>query len=176
MYNSRESIVDIELNTGTLFRSFTCNVIGEGDEKANVFGGKLYRNGAPVDITNANVNGYFIRADGATVVIEGTATGNQFSVTLPKSCYAIEGKYTLAIKVSGGGISGTMRIVDGTVENTSTSAAIDPGGVVPEIDELMAVIGRAEAAAEEIANYIVYDELIEGDDYRIIVDFEEQGG
>lgn len=169
----RADIVGIDLTNGKLYRSFANKQIGEGDEYGNVFGGSLTRNGEPVDISGATVTGYFIRPDNACVIIEGTASGNIFSVTLPAQCYAYEGNFSLAIKVSTGGETETMRIVDGTVVNTATGTVIDPGGIVPDLEELMAVVERAEDAVEAISGLIVTEELISGDDYRLIVNVQE---
>ncbi len=165
----RMDLVAIELENGTMFRSFANKQIGEGDQGGNIFGGLLTRNGEPVNLSGATVTGYFIRADESCVVINGLASGNRFTVTLPRECYAIEGNFSLAIKVTGGNVSGTMRIVDGTVVNTSTGIAIDPGSIVPSLAELMAVIGRAEAAAEDIAELQIYAQKIENNDYKIVV-------
>lgn len=169
----RIDIVEINLDKGNLHRSFVNKQIGEGDQNGNVFGGFLIKNGGPVDITGSTVTGYFIRSDNSCVVIEGDASGNEFMVTLPAQCYAVEGNFSLAIKVTGSEKTETMRIIDGTVVNTATGTVIDPGSIVPDLEELMDVIERAEAAAEEVATFIVTEELIEGTDYRLIVNVTE---
>ena len=46
---------------------------------------------------------------------------------------------------------------------------LDPTGDVPDIDELMAVIERAEDAAEAIADFSVSVTLNSGDDYTLVV-------
>ena len=169
----REDIASIDLENGTLFRSFLNHAIGEGDASGNRYGFRAFRNNAPVDLSGCSVTGYFIRADKTTVIIEGITEGNKAYVLLPATCYAIDGNFSLAIKITGGGTTGTIRIVDGTVVNTVSDSVVDPGGAVPEIDELMAVIERAEDAAQEIASFSVYEELISGDDYRLVVNVEE---
>lgn len=165
----RENIIDIELETGTLHRSFLNHSVGEGDSSGNRYGVRVFRNGSPVNLTGVTVLGYFIRPDETTIIIQGATNGNEAYVVLANACYAKEGNFSLAIKLSGGGVTGTMRIVDGTVINTTTDAVYDPGGVVPDINELMAVIERAEDAADEIASFVITEELISGDDYRVIV-------
>lgn len=169
----RADIVEINLDNGQLYRSFANKQIGEGDQAGNVFGGMLTRNGQPVDISGALVTGYFIRSDGACIIINGTASGNTFTVTLPAQCYAIEGNFSLAINVTGAGSTETMRIIDGTVVNTATGIVIDPGSIVPSLEQLLAVIEQAEAAAEEIAGFVITEELISGDDFRLIVSVTE---
>lgn len=169
---TNSQMAKVDLRSGSVFRTFLCKSIGEGDDDGNVYGVRCYRDGESVSLSGYSVNGYFIRADGQTVIMSGTVSGNRAYVTLPKSCYAIEGNFTLAIKVIGGGTTVCMRIVDGTVMNTTTDAVIDPGGTVPDIDALMAVIERAEAAAEDIQRFSVYTELRSGTDYTLVVNSE----
>ncbi len=160
----REDIVEIELESGTVHRSFLNHSIGSGDNKANRFGIRALRNGRPTSI-GGTCAGYFIRADGQTVVIaNGTVEGNEAYVTLPEACYAVEGQFTLAIKCTGGGATGTMRIVDGVVSRTTTDAIVDPGTLIPSIEDLIEAIDEAVASIPED-----YGELMERVD-----DLEEQ--
>ena len=143
MANYREDIADIELTGGSIHRSFAQHAIGGEDEAANRFGIRAFRNGVPENI-NGSVFGLFIRADGGTVAIEsGTVEGNVAYVTLPSACYAVEGCFTLAIKVTSTNMTGTMRIVDGMVSRTSTDAIVDPGTIMPTIDDLIEAINEA---------------------------------
>ena len=143
MANYREDIVDIELTKGHIHRSFYPHALGAGDENADRFGVRLFRNGQPENITG-NCFGLFVRPDGETVPIEsGVVSGNTAYIVLPDDCYVVEGVYSLAIKVSGGGVTGTMRIVDGMVNRTSTDVIVDPGTILPSIDDLIAAINEA---------------------------------
>ena len=166
----REDIVDIELESGTVHRSFLHHALGEGDIKENRFGVRLFRNGEAVNI-GGTCMGYFIRhGNGDTITINGGSfTGNKAYVTLPASCYAVEGGFSLAIKLVGGGVTGTMRIIDGTVAPTITGDIVDPGTTVPDLAELMLVINRAESAADTIDGLSVTSELISGTRYKIKV-------
>ena len=164
----REDIVDIELESGTVFRTFMNKAIGEGDANGNRFGFRCLRNGQPVSLTGSTVIGHFIRADGNTVEITGTTNGDTAYVTLPAICYAVEGQFTLAIKLSGGSVTGTIRMVDGTVVNTTNGAVIDPGSVIPDLSDYLEVVEDAEEAAETI-NGFISTELIDGIDYKIII-------
>lgn len=141
-----EDIVNIELNNGQIFRSFMSHTIGSGDNMANRFGVRAFRNGEPENI-GGNCFGLFIRADGTTVLIEnGEVSGNEAYVTLPEACYAVEGQFSMAIKCQGGGVTGTLRIVDGVVSRTSTSTAVDPGEIIPSISALIEAIDAAVAS------------------------------
>lgn len=165
----REDIVDIELESGTVYRTFMNKSIGEGDANGNRFGFRCLRNGQPVSLTGSSVYGHFIRADGNTIELQGTVNGNTAFVSLPDACYAVEGQFTLAIKLSDGGITGTIRMVDGTVINTTNGAIIDPGNVIPDLTEYLAVVEDAEEAAETIYGIGITAELIENNDYNIVI-------
>lgn len=167
----KTDIADIDLNSGTISRSFAQKMIGEGDGNANRYGIRVWRNGEPEDIEGSSCIGYFIRhANGDTVIIDGgTFNGQEAFVDLPESCYTHEGSFTLVIKLVGVGITGTMRIIDGTVVESMIGAPIDPGGVIPDLSDLMAVIERAETAADTIAETSIYADLISGENYAIVV-------
>ena len=149
MANYREDIVNIELSTGLIHRSFLKKSIGEGDKKADRFGVRAYRNGVPENLSGT-CSGLFIRADGATVpVSDGYVSGNLAYVTLPETCYAVEGYFSLAIKVTTANDITTLRIVDGMVSRTSTDVAADPGTIIPSIEALIEAIDEAVASIPE---------------------------
>ena len=143
MANYHEDIINIELESGTIHRSFLHHAIGAGDKRANRFGVKLFRNGVPENV-NGSCFGLFIRADGQTVTIEnGTVSGNVAYVTLPEACYVVEGQFCLTIKATTENDTTTLRIIDGVVDRTSTSVLVDPGTVIPSIEDLIAAINAA---------------------------------
>ena len=141
----RNDVVTIDLENGNIHRSFMAKTIGEGDALANRFGVKLVRGGEAVDISGATCTGYFIRPTGDTVVINGSISNGTAYVELPQTCYAYEGQFSLAIKLTGGSATGTMRIVDGVVANTTTDSVVDPGTVIPSVEALIAAIDAAVA-------------------------------
>lgn len=146
-------LVDIDLNTGNIHRSFLNHAIGMADNVADGFGVRLFRNGAPVDATGAVVQGFFRNPHGENIAI---TSGNYLEyntvyVILPQACYNYEGQFTLAIKVIGGGVTGTMRIVDGVVDNTNTSEAVAPTGMVPTYQEILAVYESMLDALDDAA-------------------------
>lgn len=145
----RENFRRVELASG-IVRDGGPVVIGEGDVLADRFGIDVYRGAGnfPIDLTGVSCQGYFIRQNGDTVVITGTVNGNRAYVDLPQACYAYEGQFSLAIKLVGGGTTGTMRIVDGVVRRTTTDTPVDPGSVVPSLAELLALIDDCEEATE----------------------------
>ena len=151
-----QDIVDIELNTGNIHRSFLKHSIGSGDEDANRFGVRVYRDGNPVNLTGASCQGYFRNSQGQNIALtsHGTVSGNVAYITLPQACYNYEGQFCLAIKLVGGGVTGTMRIVDGMVDNTNTGSAVAPTSSVPTYQEILALYDEMQAAtvtAETVA-------------------------
>jgi hypothetical protein len=169
----KNDIINIDLEKGTINRTFVNKAVGEGDKNGERYGVRVFRDGAPVSLNGCTVTGYFVRANGTSIILSGNKDGNLAYVTLTQGCYAVGGNFTLAIKITGGGVTGTVRIVDGTVVNTVEGTVVDPGGIVPDLEELTAVAWQAEDAAEAIAAFIVTEELISGTDYRLIVDVEE---
>ena len=170
MAHRRDDIIDIDLDEG-IQRSFFNHVLSEGDISAIRFGVRVKKSGVAVDLAGAKPMGYFIRANNTTVTITGNTitSGNVAWITLPASCFTQEGNFSLALKLVGGGVTGTMRIIDGTVVNTWTNPITDPGHVIPDLTELMNIIAQAEAAANTISNFGVSAQLISGDNYRIVI-------
>ena len=146
MANYREDIVSIDLMCGNIHRSFKTCTIGEGDEKADRFGVRVFKNGQPETLSGSCI-GKFIRADGLTVPITtGSVDGNLAYVDLPEDCYAVAGVFSLAIKVTASGNTTTLRIVDGNVAKTDTNIYADPGVIMPTIESLLAEIENAVAS------------------------------
>lgn len=127
-----------------------CGVLlATGDSYANVFGAALTRNGANVDLSGCTVTGEFIRADGATVVMEGAADGSTALVQLSEHCYTMPGNFTLAVKVTGGGVTHTVRMVDGYIRTTSTDSLVDPDEKIVSLPELLEMCDELEKTTEE---------------------------
>ncbi len=159
----REDLVEIELESGTLHRSFLNRSIGKGDNLANRFGVKLFRNGEPVNAELAVCQGIFMAPNGQNILVSGSGftgvSGNAAWVQLPQACYNVEGQFTLAIKVIGDGVTGTMRIVDGTVDNTGTEGAVAPTGTVPTYQEVLAVYQQMLEAKAGAVRYDIEQDL-----------------
>ena len=151
----QKDVIILDLNRGSFHRSFAHHAIGTNDISGNRFGVKLVRNGEPVDVSLCSCIGYFMRADGETVVINGglADADGVLGVNLPQSCYAVIGPFTLVLKISGDAFShtsGTIRVVDGMVVESTTGTIVDPGTIVPALTEaaIIAKISECEAAAQ----------------------------
>lgn len=143
-----EDIVTVELSSGSIHRSFLNHSIGSGDSAANRFGIRVLRNGEEVDLSGCSCYGYFRDPQGNNIALtaNGTVDGSLAYVTLPQACYNYEGQFCLAIKLIGGGVTGTMRIVDGMVDNTHTGGAVAPTGAVPSYSEIISQYDAMVAA------------------------------
>jgi len=161
----RTDICNVDISK-SLVRSYAGIVLATGDKNANRFGARLYRAGEPVDLSaqGVAVTGYFIRPNAETVACAGAADGNMVYVDLPAACYTASGTFSLAVKVSSTEVTQTVRVVDGCIRLTQTDTLVDPGAVVPSLDELLAhiaemetVVDDAQRAAEIAASPIVAD-------------------
>lgn len=165
MATVKENFERIELSGSGIIRKILPYPLGMGDVGSDRFGVEVFQEGTPYSLSGASCQGYFIRSDGATVVINGAVSGNRGYVDLPQSCYVDEGHFSLAVKLVGDGVTGTMRIVDGIVAKTTTDTIVDPGSVVPSIQELLAQIDACEqATADAQAVVNIFDERFD-DEY-----------
>ena len=117
-----------------------------GDSEAHTWETRVYEDGAAFDMTGGAVTGYFVRADGNTVVVQGSITGNLASVTLAQACYAVAGDVKGVLRLSTGTKVITLSVLILRVRNDLTDVLIDPGEVIPSLDELLAQIVAMEAA------------------------------
>ena len=124
------------------------DILGGQDDQAHRFDVTVKSGGAEVDLTGANVTGYFIRADGATVILTGGDENGSAYVVLNDSCYAVPGRFSFAMKVQVGDVRHTVLWYEGSVGQTSTDSLVDPDNVVPSLEELLAQISAAEQAAD----------------------------
>lgn len=129
-------------------------LVFNGNNGSMTLGVRLFNSGEPLAPSGA-VTGQVIRADGQTALTEaGTIEGNLVSVTLNQSCFAVEGPIVASISVTDGGVKTTVLRAAFTVALTSSGPVIDPGQVVPNVedivaqyDEMQRVTAEAQAAA-----------------------------
>lgn len=124
------------------------SLYASGDKDAHIFELSLYRGAEEVDLSGASAQGYFIRADGYTVPITGTISGNVVTLTLSEGCYYVVGNFNLIIKVSTAESRKSVFWGSGYVVRSMTDAIVDEENVIPSLDELLAQIAAAESAAK----------------------------
>ena len=131
------SLTEIEYLQGNLFSQ---------DAAGNLIGVELYQDGAAY-AGGGSVSANVIRADGATVAVTGSISGNRASVTLPAACYAVVGPIIIVVKRTVGSAVTTIGAFASSVYASTTSATVDPGTLVNSVQTLISAI---EAAMEEI--------------------------
>lgn len=149
----KEDIVEIDIGSGVnIHRSFLNRPIGSGDKKADQFGIRVYRNGEAEDLTGVTVEGFFRDPQGNNIAITSGnyVSGNLAYVVLPAACYNYDGQFCLAIKLVGGNVTSTMRIVDGVVDNTNSDSAVAPTADIPTYQEILAVFDEMVALTAEV--------------------------
>ena len=155
----KRDIVDINLETGNIHRTFLNHSIGMKDQKADHFGVRVFRDGEPVNLTGVSVQGVFMPPQGSPIAITSgnIVSENVAEVVLPQACYNYDGQFTLAIKLvdSTNSVTGTVRIVDGMVDNTHASGTVAPTSAVPTYQE---VLSAYEQAIAVIGNSVRFDQ------------------
>lgn len=141
-----------------LSRGISCTPIRPAlltmDNQAHTIRVACVRGGAAESLTGYAVNGYFIRADGITVPITGSAEGNVATVTLTGPCYAVPGRFQLVVKVSAGDAVSAVFYGDGAVAVSKTDALVDEEHIVPSLEELLRKIEEMEHLAQEAGKVV----------------------
>ena len=153
------NIYDVDLMKPSAPRQLR-QMVCEGDAKGNRVGANVYSDGIPVSLGGQCV-GKVVRADGTTVQLTGTVSGNQAYVVLDQSSCAIEGQIQVAVCwVSGTNIT-TLVVAYGAVINTQTGTAVQPSTPIPDLTQLLAEIDamRAATAAANAAAEIVGEDI-----------------
>ena len=117
----KEHILDVDLSGRNALRDYKTVRICRSDQGADRIGVRVFRNGKPESLSGCSCKWYFHNSRGDTAIeSSGTVSGNTAYITLPASCYACAGKFTLDIKITGGNINSTVRTVDGIVDESFT--------------------------------------------------------
>lgn len=112
------------------------------DNQGNIIGVEVFDGDTPASLSGS-VSAYIIRADGVTVPATGAISGNKASVALPEAAYAIPGIISIVLKLTAGSVVITLLAVVATVYASSTDAAVDPGTIIPSIQDLIDAINDA---------------------------------
>lgn len=113
------------------------------DANAHTFAVAVARGGQPADLSGARCEGWYIRADGATIPLDGEISGITASVTLAPACYEVAGRFDLAVKlIMGDQIHAILR-AQGSVTVSRTDALIPGGDAAQSFDQLLAEVKSA---------------------------------
>ncbi len=137
--------------TGGLVNAVLNEPISANDENANEFS---------VTVQNANFDsatcqGFFIRGDGKTIVLDGQVSGKTAYVLLAPNCYNVTGRFTITVKVTKGESTTSWLRVEGYVKATSTDDYAFAGDDSAPLDTLLEaaeIVDEAVSEANEAAN------------------------
>lgn len=141
----------VDISQGTLITTLglqnTNDQLIQGQSYANVLNVSVNNNGVPVELSGECM-GYFVRQkDGSTVQVAGTISGNMASVEFPSFVYAYTGRLTITLSVGG---TDLVQIAT-TVRLGSTFVVVDPGNVLPNLDEVQQIMLDVESALNQLS-------------------------
>ena len=115
------------------------------DNRGNLVGA-VVTDGGLASALEGTVMGYCIRADGQTVVVHGGHALNRAWIELPEAAYAAPGMMQIAIRLVNGDQKTVLAAFQATVQRTSTDTLVDPGEVVPDLEDILAKLDEMDAA------------------------------
>lgn len=115
-----------------------------GERNAHKFIITSTRNDAEITLSGT-VTARFLRADNVDVALEGTIEGGKACVTLGDECYAVPGRYKLAIFVTSGTETLCVYAAIGNSDRTAGSSTVDGGEIIESVADLIADIEAARA-------------------------------
>lgn len=123
------------------------------DNVGNLVGVKVYDNGAEATLSGS-VTGYCALADGTTVPVPGTRSGNQIYILLTQSALSIPGYIGIVLKLTDGNTITTLLDIIATVYPSQTDEVITPSSQVitdwsQQIDAALQNVVDASAAQDQ---------------------------
>ena len=120
------------------------SVMFTGDNQGAVVGVRLFTDGAAYS-GGGTVTGAVKRRDGGLVALTGTLSGNAASVVIPAAALAYPGPIGVHIILTQGGSTTTVLKAIYSVDDSS-GTAVDPGTIIPSINDLITAINTAVAS------------------------------
>ncbi len=140
----------------------------KGDAGAHTWVIGVVRGGEAVDLSGMSAVMKVVRADGATVAVPASVSGNVIEVSFPASCYAVEGLSRVLMRLTDP-VSHSEMVIAGlmlAVSAGETGVVVDSGEVVATLDQMLAGLsailtaeagrvtaesGRADAEAARVS-------------------------
>lgn len=135
--------IDVGVTQEDLHRLFAV-----ADAQAHTFKITVMSKGQAQSLSGHTVIGYFMTRYYGTVVITGSISGNVATLVLPATCYAHNDGFQLIIRLVSGSTKTAIYWGNGYVSRSASDPTIDPGSVVPNIDDLLAKIDQMEQATQ----------------------------
>ena len=142
----------VDISKGTLYTTLglqnTHDQLIQGQSYANVLNVSVYDGAEPIALSGGCM-GYFVRQqDGSTVTVAGTISGNVASVEFPSFVYDYTGLLTITLNVGG---TSLVQIAT-TVRLGATMVVVDPGNVLPNLDEVQQIMLDVESALNQLSS------------------------
>lgn len=137
---SLDTLLQVESLYGVLFN---------GEKGAHRFLIHVIRDGEPVTL-NGSISCRFLQPDGGLVTFSGSVSEGAASVTLPQACYAVPGRFSMAIYVTENGATTAVYAGVGNIFRETGSAIIDPGTVIPSVEQLLSEVEAVQTAIDQI--------------------------
>ena len=139
-----------------LSQGYQCGVVPDvlmipGDEQAHTWTVEIMENGQAVDLSGCTVNAFFVRGDGKTVFIVGSVDANSASVVLAHECYAIAGLLRGIMKILKSDSVVSICEAFFTVRESIPGQYIDPGDVVPSIEDILQQMDSLAQLGENVS-------------------------
>ena len=144
-------MIKLHYTTDLLCGVFQTNLpmlFASGEKSAHSLTIRLREGREPAAIHSQTVKAYFIRSDKSTVFWSGSISGSTVSVTMKESCYVQPGGFSLVIMIGDEDDRTAVFWGVGTVVRSATDSLVDPGGQIPSLEALLALIGTIEAATD----------------------------
>lgn len=144
-------MIKLHYTTDLLCGVFQTNLpmlFASGEKSAHSLTIQLREGREPAAIHSQTVKAYFIRSDKSTVFWSGSISGSTVSVTMKESCYVQPGGFSLIIMIGDEDDRTAVFWGVGTVVRSATDSLVDPGGQIPSLEALLALIGTIEAATD----------------------------
>lgn len=122
--------------------------IADGDQEEMVCEIRVMDGKSVADCTGAQAVVYVVRADRQTVFWNAEAGRDGVRFRMPEAAHAVAGRFAMAVRLTLGEVKHTVFLAEGSVITTRTDALLNAGQPIPNIDDLLAQIGRMEAATE----------------------------
>ena len=157
----------------------------EEDNNGNLVGVRVYNGDSPAALTGSCV-GYCVLANGSTVPVNGTVSGNTAYIVLPSSAYAVPGPVIVIIKNINGSNVATIGAICTTVIGTGGTVGDPSAAVIAEwtatintaiatvqgnsvrFDTSQSLTSAQKAQAKSNIGATYHAVLISGDDYKIV--------
>lgn len=122
------------------------------DNMGNKIGVHVYEDEAPVASLGGTITGWILRDDDTSVMVTGETSGGDAWIILPEEAYGVPGPVTIAIRHTATADDDSPRtslaVCTAYVYRTISDTMVDPGDVLPSLDELVAKIRELESRVD----------------------------